>query len=109
MKELNTFRKFLAEEEAKGEFEVPTNEARYGFFDNEEGNTGSSIVMEALNEYESVVERAFQNLINKTNTAINIGGSGGMDTEVRENLTYQFDKIQEKITTTDYINATFRK
>lgn len=90
-------------------FEVPTNEARYGFFDNEEGNTGSSIVMEALNEYESVVERAFQNLINKTNTAINIGGSGGMDTEVRENLTYQFDKIQEKITTTDYINATFRK
>ncbi len=84
-------------------------EARYGFFSNEEGNTASDIMTEALDEYEAAVERAFQNLINKTNTAINIEKSGGTDTEVRENLAYQFDKIQEKITTGDYLNATFYK
>ena len=55
------------------------------------------------------VERAFQNLINKVNTAINIGGSGGTDTEVREMVMYHFDKIQDQITTTDLINATIRK
>ena len=84
-------------------------EARYGFFSNEEGNTASDIMKDALDEYEAAVERAFQNLINKTNTAINIEKSGGTDTEVRENLAYQFDKIQEKITTGDYLNATFYK
>lgn len=82
-------------------------EARYGFFSNEEGNTASDIMKDALDEYEAAVERAFQNLINKTNTAINIEKSGGTDTEVRENLAYQFDKIQEKVTTEDYLNATF--
>ena len=82
-------------------------EARYGFFSNEEGNTASDIMKDALDEYEAAVERAFQNLINKTNTAINIEKSGGTDTEVRDNLTYQFDKIQEKVTTEDYLNATF--
>jgi len=82
-------------------------ESRYGFFGNEEGNTASDIMKDALDEYEAAVERAFQNLINKTNTAINIEKSGGTDTEVRENLAYQFDKIQEKITTGDYLNATF--
>ena len=82
-------------------------ESRYGFFSNEEGKTAAGIMTEALDEYEAAVERAFQTLINKTNTAINIEKSGGTDTEVRENLTYQFDKIQEKITTKDYLNATF--
>ena len=80
---------------------------RYGFFGNSEGQTASSIMAEALNEYETAVERAFQKLVNKTNTAINIEKSGGTDTEVRENLAYQFDKIQEKVTTEDYLNATF--
>ena len=84
-------------------------ESRYGFFGNEEGNTAAGIMKDALDEYETAVERAFQNLINKTNTAINIEKSGGTDTEVRENLAYQFDKIQEKITTEDYLNATFYK
>ena len=84
-------------------------ESRYGFFGNSEGNTAAGIMTEALNEYEEAVERAFQKLVNKTNTAINIEKSGGTDTEVRENLAYQFDKIQEKITTGDYLNATFYK
>ena len=84
-------------------------ESRYGFFSNSEGQTASNIMTEALNEYEAAVEKAFQTLINKTNTAINIEKSGGTDTEVRENLAYQFDKIQEKITTRDYLNATFYK
>jgi len=82
-------------------------ESRYGFFSNSEGQTAAGIMTKALDEYEAAVERAFQNLINKTNTAINIEKSGGTDTEVRENLAYQFDKIQEKITTGDYLNATF--
>jgi len=82
-------------------------ESRYGFFSNSEGQTAAGIMTKALDEYEATVERAFQNLINKTNTAINIEKSGGTDTEVRENLAYQFDKIQEKITTGDYLNATF--
>jgi len=84
-------------------------EARYGFFSNEEGNTASDIMKDALDEYEAAVERAFQKLVNKTTTAISIDKSGGLDTEVRENLAYQFDKIQEKITTGDYLNATFYK
>ena len=81
----------------------------FGFFGNEEGKTGNSIVSEAFDDYEMAVERAFQNLINKVNTAINIGGSGGTDTEVREMVMYHFDKIQDQITTTDLINSTFRK
>lgn len=81
----------------------------FGFFGNEEGKTGNAIVSEAFDDYEAAVERAFQNLVNKVNTAINIGGSGGTDTEVREMMMYHFDKIQDQITTTDLINATFRK
>ena len=84
-------------------------ESRYGFFGNSEGQTAAGIMTEALDEYEAAVEKAFQTLINKTNTAINIEKSGGTDTEVRENLAYQFDKIQEKVTTRDYLNATFYK
>jgi len=84
-------------------------ESRYGFFGNSEGQTAAGIMTEALNEYEAAVEKAFQKLVNKTNTAINIEKSGGTDTEVRENLAYQFDKIQEKVTTEDYLNATFYK
>ena len=84
-------------------------ESRYGFFSNSEGKTAAGIMTEALDEYEAEVEKAFQKLVNKTNTAINIEKSGGTDTEVRENLAYQFDKIQEKITTGDYLNATFYK
>ena len=81
----------------------------FGFFGNEEGKTGNAIASEAFDDYEAAVERAFQNLVNKVNTAINIGGSGGTDTEVREMMMYHFDKIQDQITTTDLINATFRK
>ena len=81
----------------------------FGFFGNEEGRTGNAIASEAFDDYEATVERAFQNLVNKVNTAINIGGSGGKDTEVREMMMYHFDKIQDKITTTDLINATIRK
>jgi len=81
----------------------------FGFFGNEEGRTGNAIASEAFDDYEAAVERAFQNLVNKVNTAINIGGSGGTDTEVREMMMYHFDKIQDQITTTDLINATFRK
>ena len=106
--------KFLRKENMKEntsleELYNQVQESRYGFFGNSEGNTAAGIMTKALDEYEKAVERAFQNLINKTNTAINIEKSGGTDTEVRENLAYQFDKIQEKITTEDYLNATFYK
>jgi hypothetical protein len=106
--ELTKLKKMLAMNETSlEELYNQVQEAKYGFFSNEEGNTASDIMKDALDEYEAAVERAFQNLINKTNTAINIEKSGGTDTEVRDNLTYQFDKIQEKVTTKDYLNATF--
>jgi hypothetical protein len=108
--ELTRLKRMLAMNETSlEELYNQVQESRYGFFGNEEGNTASAIMKDALDEYETAVERAFQNLINKTNTAINIEKSGGTDTEVRENLAYQFDKIQEKITTGDYLNATFYK
>lgn len=81
----------------------------FGFFGNDEGRTGASIASEAFDDYEVALERAFQNLVNKVNTAINIGGSGGTDTEVRETMMYHFEKIQDQTTSTDFINATFRK
>ena len=106
--ELNRLKRMLTMNETSlEELYNQVQESRYGFFSNEEGKTAAGIMTEALDEYEAAVERAFQTLINKTNTAINIEKSGGTDTEVRENLTYQFDKIQEKITTKDYLNATF--
>jgi hypothetical protein len=101
--------KLVKENTSLEELYNQVQESRYGFFSNEEGKTAAGIMTEALDEYEAAVERAFQTLINKTNTAINIEKSGGTDTEVRENLAYQFDKIQEKITTGDYLNATFYK
>ena len=106
--ELSRLKRMLAMNETSlEELYSQVQESRYGFFGNSEGNTAASIMTEALDEYEEAVERAFQKLVNKTNTAINIGKSGGTDTEVRENLAYQFDKIQEKVTTEDYLNATF--
>ena len=108
--ELTRLKRMLAMNETSlEELYTQVQESRYGFFSNSEGQTASSIMTEALDEYEATVEKAFQTLINKTNTAINIEKSGGTDTEVRENLAYQFDKIQEKITTGDYLNATFYK
>lgn len=108
--ELTRLKRMLAMNETSlEELYNQVQESRYGFFGNSEGQTAAGIMTEALDEYEAAVERAFQTLINKTNTAINIEKSGGTDTEVRENLAYQFDKIQEKITTRDYINATFYK
>lgn len=108
--ELTRLKRMLAMNETSlEELYNQVQEARYGFFSNEEGNTASDIMTDALNEYEEAVERAFQRLVNKTTTAISIDKSGGTDTEVRENLAYQFDKIQEKITTGDYLNATFYK
>lgn len=110
-RELTNLKKMLAMNETSlEEIYNQVSEARdFGFFGNEEGKTGNSIVSEAFDDYEATVERAFQNLVNKVNTAINIGGSGGTDTEVREMMMYHFDKIQDKITTTDLINATIRK
>ena len=108
--ELSRLKRMLAMNETSlEELYNQVQESRYGFFGNSEGNTAAGIMTEALNEYEEAVEKAFQKLVNKTNTAINIEKSGGTDTEVRENLAYQFDKIQEKITTGDYLNATFYK
>ena len=108
--ELSRLKRMLAMNETSlEELYNQVQESRYGFFSNSEGQTAAGIMTEALDEYEATVERAFQTLINKTNTAINIEKSGGTDTEVRENLAYQFDKIQEKITTRDYLNATFYK
>jgi hypothetical protein len=108
--ELSRLKRMLAMNETSlEELYNQVQESRYGFFSNSEGQTAAGIMTEALDEYEAAVERAFQTLINKTNTAINIEKSGGTDTEVRENLAYQFDKIQEKVTTEDYINATFYK
>ena len=109
--ELSRLKRMLAMNETSlEEIYNQVSEAKdFGFFGNEEGKTGNSIVSEAFDDYEATVERAFQNLVNKVNTAINIGGSGGKDTEVREMMMYHFDKIQDKITTTDLINATIRK
>jgi len=109
--ELTKLKRMLAMNETSlEEIYNQVSEAKdFGFFGNEEGKTGNSIVSEAFDDYEATVERAFQNLVNKVNTAINIGGSGGKDTEVREMMMYHFDKIQDKITTTDLINATIRK
>lgn len=103
------FQEGLEENTSLEELYNQVQESKYGFFGNSEGNTAAGIMTEALNEYEEAVEKAFQKLVNKTNTAINIEKSGGFDTEVRQNLAYQFDKIQEKITTGDYLNATFYK
>ena len=102
-------KKGMKEDTSLEELYNQVQESRYGFFSNSEGQTAAGIMAKALDDYEAAVERAFQTLINKTNTAINIEKSGGTDTEVRENLAYQFDKIQEKITTGDYLNATFYK
>jgi len=109
--ELTKLKRMLAMNETSlEEIYNQVSEAKdFGFFGNEEGKTGNAIVSEAFDDYEAAVERAFQNLVNKVNTAINIGGSGGTDTEVREMMMYHFDKIQDQITTTDLINATFRK
>ena len=109
--ELTKLKRMLAMNETSlEEIYNQVSEAKdFGFFGNEEGKTGNAIASEAFDDYEAAVERAFQNLVNKVNTAINIGGSGGTDTEVREMMMYHFDKIQEKVTTTDLINATFRK
>tara|TARA_B100000900_G_scaffold311362_1_gene270159 strand:- start:958 stop:1935 length:978 start_codon:yes stop_codon:yes gene_type:complete len=101
--------KIVKEDTSLEELYSQVQESRYGFFSNSEGKTAAGIMTEALDEYEAAVERAFQKLVNKTTTAISIDKSGGLDTEVRDNLTYQFDKIQEKITTGDYLNATFFK
>ena len=109
--ELIKLKRMLAMNETSlEEIYTQVSEAKnFGFFSNEEGSTGNAIASEAFDDYEAAVERAFQNLVNKVNTAINIGGSGGTDTEVREMMMYHFDKIQDQITTTDLINATFRK
>ena len=109
--ELTKLKRMLAMNETSlEEIYNQVSEAKdFGFFGNEEGKTGNSIASEAFDDYEVAVERAFQNLVNKVNTAINIGGSGGTDTEVREIMMYHFDKIQDQITTKDFINATFRK
>jgi len=109
--ELTKLKRMLAMNETSlEEIYNQVSEAKdFGFFGNEEGRTGNAIASEAFDDYEAAVERAFQNLVNKVNTAINIGGSGGTDTEVREMMMYHFDKIQDQITTTDLINATFRK
>ena len=109
--ELTRLKRMLAMNETSlEEIYNQVSEAKdFGFFGNEEGRTGNAIASEAFDDYEAAVERAFQNLVNKVNTAINIGGSGGTDTEVREMMMYHFDKIQDQITTTDLINATFRK
>ena len=110
LRRLRGMLKSMKESTSLEEIYTQISEAKnFGFFSNEEGSTGNSIVSEAFDDYEMAVERAFQNLINKVNTAINIGGSGGTDTEVREMVMYHFDKIQDQITTTDLINSTFRK
>ena len=110
LRRLRGMLKSMKESTSLEEIYTQVSEAKnFGFFSNEEGSTGNSIVSEAFDDYEMAVERAFQNLINKVNTAINIGGSGGTDTEVREMVMYHFDKIQDQITTTDLINSTFRK
>jgi hypothetical protein len=80
--ELSRLKRMLAMNETSlEELYNQVQESRYGFFSNSEGQTASSIMTEALDEYEAAVEKAFQTLINKTNTAINIEKSGGTDTD----------------------------